>query len=295
MPKIALIALVVAVAGSSPQVLAKIETGASPGDAVAAFGAIWVTNDGSGTLVRIDPRTNRVTRRIRMRPGVFSVERGFGALWTLNYRRGTLARVNPVSGRVRSVRLGGSPEAVLAAFGRLWVTAWRAGRLVVVDPRSMRVVKRIRTSAKPTGLRVAAGAVWVGFGAGTAIARVDPKTSKIVRVPVGVQAPAVFTAGTRRSLDQGRNKRRGPPRSRHPDRDREAFLRAHAFRRRARPRRHDLGARQGTGRHIPGRPEDGCGRGLVPSRPGRLLGPARQWLDVGDELRGQRRLAVQTV
>ena len=197
MSKVALIALVVAVAGSSPQVLAKIETGASPGDAEAAFGAIWVTTDGSGTLVRIDPRTNRVTRRIRMRPGVFSVERGFGALWTLNYRRGTLARVNPVSGRVRSIRLGGSPEAVLAAFGRLWVTAWRAGRLVVVDPRSMQVVKRVRTGAKPTGLRVAAGAVWVGFGAGTSIGRVDPSTLKIVRVPVGVQAPAVFTAGTR--------------------------------------------------------------------------------------------------
>ena len=61
----------------------------------------------------------------------------------------------------------------------------------------MRVVKRIRTGAKPTGLRVAGGAIWVGFGAGTVIGRVDPETSKIVRVPVGVQAPAVFTAGTR--------------------------------------------------------------------------------------------------
>ena len=197
MLKVALIGLVAAVAGSSPQVLAKIQTGASPGDAVAAFGAIWVTTDGSGTLVRIDPRTNRVTKRIRMRPGLFSVERGFGSLWTLNYRRGSLSRVNPTTGRVRSVRLAGSPEAVVAAYGRLWVTAWRAGRLLVVDPRSMRVVKRITTGAKPTGLRVVAGALWVGFGAGSAIGRLDPKTLKLVSVPVGVRAPAVFTAGTR--------------------------------------------------------------------------------------------------
>lgn len=198
MPKVAFIGVVVAVAGSSPQVLAKIETGASPGDAVAAFGAIWVTNDGSGTLVRVDPRTNRVTRRIRLRPGLFSIARGYGALWAINYRRGSLSRVNPATGRVRSVRVGGEPGSVVAAFGRVWVSAWASGRLVVVDPRSMRVVKRIRIGSTPASLRVANGAIWVGFGrSATAVARVNPRTAEIVRVPVGVQSPRSFVTGTR--------------------------------------------------------------------------------------------------
>ncbi len=35
---------------------------------------MWVANDGAGTIARIDPRTNRVTRRIRLTPGVFEVE-----------------------------------------------------------------------------------------------------------------------------------------------------------------------------------------------------------------------------
>ena len=198
MPKLALIGLVAAVAGSSPQVLARIQTGASPGGAVSGFGAIWVTNDGSGTLVRVDPRTNRVTRRIRLRPGVFSVTRGFGALWTVNYRTQMLTRVNPASGRKRSVRVGGEPGSVVAAFGRVWVTAWASGRLVVVDPRSMRVLKRIRIGPTPASLRVANGAIWVGFGrSATSVARVDPRTAAIVRVPVGVQAPRTFVTGTR--------------------------------------------------------------------------------------------------
>jgi streptogramin lyase len=199
MPKFALVGLIaLAAAGSSPRVVARIETGASPGGAVSAFGAVWVANDRSGTLARIDPATNRVTRRIRLKPGLFSVTRGFGALWAVNYERHSLARVDPVSGRVRTVRVGAVPFDVVAAFGRVWVTAWEAGRLVEIDPRSLRVVRRIRVGPRPTGLRAGARALWVGFGrSATSIARVEPKTAAIERVPVGVRAPSWFAAGTR--------------------------------------------------------------------------------------------------
>lgn len=199
MAKLALIGVLVLLAGgASPQVLARIETGRSPGGAVSAFGAVWVANDRSGTLARIDPATNRVTRRIRLAPGVFSVTRGFGALWAVNYERGTLARVDPKSGRVRTVRVGSAPDEVLAGFGRVWVTAWGSGRLVEVEPRSLRVVRRLRVGPRPAGLRAARDAVWVGFGrSATAIARVDALTGRIERVPVGVRTPAWFVAGTR--------------------------------------------------------------------------------------------------
>src|SRR3954462_10333671 len=116
MAKLALIAAAVAaLAGSSPQVVARIETGMAPGGATAAFGAVWVANDGSGTLARIDPETNRVTQRVRLRPGVFSVTHGFGALWIVNYKSGALTRVDPASGRTRSVRVGAVPFDVVAA------------------------------------------------------------------------------------------------------------------------------------------------------------------------------------
>ena len=199
MGKLVLAGLVaVAAVGASPHVLARIQTGSSPGGAVFAFGAVWVTNDGSGTLARIDPHTNRVTRRIRLRPGVFSVARGYGWLWTVNYKRGSLTRTDPVSGRSRTIRVGAVPFDVLAAYGRVWVTAWEAGRLVEVDPRSLRIVRRIRIGSRPAGLRTAGGAVWVGFGRdATKVARVDPSTAKVVRVPVGVRSPAWFVAGTR--------------------------------------------------------------------------------------------------
>jgi streptogramin lyase len=199
MPKLALLGLLaLAATGASPRVVARIETGASPGGAVWAFGAVWVANDRSGTLARIDPATNRVTRRIRLKPGLFSVTRGFGALWAVNYERHSLARIDPESGRARTVHVGAVPFDVAAAFGRIWVTAWQVGTLVEVDPRSMRVVRRIRVGSNPTGLRAGSRALWVGFGrSATAIARVDPKTARIERVRVGVRAPSWFAAGTR--------------------------------------------------------------------------------------------------
>ena len=194
--KLVLLALALASGVSAPQVVARVSTGEAPGGATAAYGAVWVANDGSGTLARIDPKTNRVTRRLRLRPGLFSVTHGFGALWAVNYKTGTLARVDPRSGRVRSARVGGVPFDVAAAFGRVWVTAWEAGKLVEVDPRSLRVVRRIAIGARPTGLHVAGDALWVGFGrSATEIARLDPKTGKVERVEVGVRAPSWFVAG----------------------------------------------------------------------------------------------------
>jgi streptogramin lyase len=195
MAKLALLAAVVALAGAQPHVVARIPTGAAPAGATAAFGAVWVANDGAGTIARIDPRTNRVTRRIRLKPGPFSLTNGFGALWVDNYKRQSLTRVDPRSGRARSVRIGAVPFDVVAAFGRIWATAWDAGTLVEVDPASLRVVRRTAIGPRPTGLAVADGALWVGFGrSATSVARVDPQTHELERIPVGVRAPSWFTA-----------------------------------------------------------------------------------------------------
>jgi streptogramin lyase len=199
MTKLALLAVAcAAVAGSSPQPVARVQTGDAPAGLTAAYGAVWVPNDEAGTLARVDPRTNRVTRRLRLRPGLFSVTHGFGALWVVNYREGSLTRVDPATLRKRTVRVGAVPFDVLAAYSRVWVTAWEAGRLVEVDPRSLKILRRTRIGPRPAGLRAAGGAVWVGFGrSATAVARVDLRTRRIERVPVGVRSPNWFVAGTR--------------------------------------------------------------------------------------------------
>ena len=162
----------VAVTGGSPQpvLVRTITTGHAPCGAVSAFGSVWVANDG-GTLVRIDPKGNRVVGRIRVGAGACSLAASRNALWIANYKRG-LTRVTP-RGRVKTIDVGSTPFDVVVAYGRVWVTAWEAGELAVVEPRTLKVVRRIDVGPRPVGLATRNGAVWVGFGRNaTSIARV---------------------------------------------------------------------------------------------------------------------------
>jgi streptogramin lyase len=178
-----------------PALIATIPTGTHPCGVVAAFGSVWVANDG-GTLVRIDPSTNRVRKRIRVGAGACFLAADAHALWIANYTGG-LVRVTP-RGRVTKIAIGETPDNVLVAYGRVWVTTWGAGKLAVVDPGRLKVVRRLDIGARPAGLAARNSAVWVGFGRdATAIARVSPRTFRIDRIDVGVREPRGFVAGTK--------------------------------------------------------------------------------------------------
>jgi len=190
-------ALVGVAAGSfrEPILSATITTGTHPCGIVSAFGSVWVANDG-GTLVRIDPRTNRVRKMIRVGAGACFLAADAHALWIANYKRG-LVRVTP-RGRVQRIAVGATPDSVLVAYGRVWVTTWGAGKLAVVDPRTFKVVRRINIGAHPAGLAARNDAVWVGFSRdATAIARVSPRTFRVELIDVGVREPRGFVAGTK--------------------------------------------------------------------------------------------------
>ena len=178
-----------------PALSATITTGTHPCGIVSAFGSVWVANDG-GTLVRIDPRTNRVRKRIRVGAGACFLAADAHALWIANYKGG-LVRVTP-RGRVKRIAVGATPDSVLVSYGRVWVTTWGAGRLAVVDPRSFEVVRRLDIGARPAGLTARNGAVWVGFSRdATTIARVSPGTYRVDRIDVDVREPRGFVAGTK--------------------------------------------------------------------------------------------------
>jgi streptogramin lyase len=181
---------------SPPRVAATIPTGAGPCGAAAGFGAVWIAADGAGMLVRIDPRTNRVTRRIRLGAGACSTAAGAGAVWVVNYKAGELTRIDPRTLRARPVVVGHVPFDVIAAFGRIWVTLWEDGTLVEIDPATLSVVRRTDIGPWPTGLAARAGSLWVGFGRdATAIARVDPVNGTVTRHELGTRRPGWFAAG----------------------------------------------------------------------------------------------------
>jgi streptogramin lyase len=194
-PALAAPLAVVGLALASPHVPVRIPTGSHPCEAVAAGGALWVANDGSGTLARVDPKTNRVRSRLRPGRGICAVAAGARAVWAVNYRSGLLLRVDPRTNAVRRIVVNRSPFDVLVAAGQVWTTGFDDGTLVAVDPATSRVARRIELGGAPTGLLFHAGAIWVGLGRdATDILRVDPNSGSVRRIAVGVIAPSHFVA-----------------------------------------------------------------------------------------------------
>jgi DNA-binding beta-propeller fold protein YncE len=176
-----------------------------PGDPwrlTVGAGSVWVTPNGAdGRLVRIDPRTGRVSARISARPIYFGSVLAFGAgfAWTGNdderYQRGaTVSKLDPRTNQVAGKPLVlGSPQSIAFGHGAVWV-ADHTGWLVKIDPTRFEVVARQRLDFGPHGVVVAGAAVYVADAHGSRLLEADPRTAavrRVARLPIGPIYPAV--------------------------------------------------------------------------------------------------------
>ena len=103
------------------RVVKKITLGFDPGGLAFGLGGVWVTNNSGDKLVEFDPATNRIVRSIPVGDGPTGVAVGEGSVWTANYLAGTVSRVDPRSGRVVAVKVGAHPSAVAVGEGGVWI------------------------------------------------------------------------------------------------------------------------------------------------------------------------------
>jgi DNA-binding SARP family transcriptional activator/DNA-binding beta-propeller fold protein YncE len=98
----------------------------------AGGGAIWVVTFWSNELVRIDPETRRVLRRIPVGAGPLAVTAGADAVWVTNRDDKTITRIDPRTNRIsRTIRLAAAPYGIRVAHGRVWVTTQQCGSPIV--------------------------------------------------------------------------------------------------------------------------------------------------------------------
>jgi hypothetical protein len=137
---------------AGPHVVAKVPmAGGFNGSARAAFGSVWLSDSGRGAILRVDPRTRRVTAKIPVGSEV-GLETGDGAVWAVPRGAGnvggTLTRIDPRSGRVaariplRTLNGDVFPGGGLIAGPLVWVIGPNGA--VGVDPARNRVVREIR-------------------------------------------------------------------------------------------------------------------------------------------------------
>jgi streptogramin lyase len=183
-------------ASAEVQPVARVVTGAQPCGAASGFGSVWVATYGSGRLVRIDPRSNRVVAQIRVARGICPIVVAAGSVWVASDTRNLLYRVDPRRGRVVArIPVGKWPAHLTAAFGSVWVSAYERGTIARIDTHRNRVSRVYAVGGNPSGLAEAGGALWIAFGrSGSSLGRLDSQTGALVKKSIGHIGPGFLTA-----------------------------------------------------------------------------------------------------
>jgi class 3 adenylate cyclase/DNA-binding beta-propeller fold protein YncE len=152
------------------RVLRDIGVGSSPWDISAGFGAVWVANNGNGTVSWIDPKTMQ-TQQIPLGRGPTAITSGDGSVWAYDATDGIIYQIDPVSRTLTtSYRVPGcQADTGSAFFGH-------------------------RSGCIHGGIAAGAGKVWVGNGMLT-VRVLDARTGKFTRVPGDAPAHAITYAG----------------------------------------------------------------------------------------------------
>jgi streptogramin lyase len=160
--------------------------GADVVEVVTGGGALWVHGRTSkeSQLIRFDPRTGRVTRRLPLSEAFASASGltyGGGQLWLVDKEQGALFRVDPKTGDTRSVDLGGYVLRPVFGTGYVWLCALtqHGAEMTRVDPRTLhaeRAGKALAAEAEGGEYTAGLGSVWrLDIKSGT-LMRFSPKT-----------------------------------------------------------------------------------------------------------------------
>jgi streptogramin lyase len=160
---------------------------------------VWVTNRESGTLSKVDPRTDTVVTTVRMpieHPGgLVAVGR---ELWIGNDDSAgdTVVVYDTRTGRTRTVRAGTRPAYLTTSRGLVWVSLQGESAVARIDPRTSTVLGTTPAGATPVNLDGSRGPepeVWVPDDAGDVVTRIDASTGEVIEtIPTGSgSGPAV--------------------------------------------------------------------------------------------------------
>jgi YVTN family beta-propeller protein len=150
------------------------------------FGSLWFAS-GEQTISRIDPRTGRVTARIRpVTTGESdgAITTGAGSVWVAGPVQGSpLTRIDPSRNAVLArialskFRSGGAT----VAGGNVWVADPGGDKVWRVDPMRNVPVSTTDVGAAPIGVVSGHGSVWVANAGDGTVSRIDPVTGRVIR------------------------------------------------------------------------------------------------------------------
>ncbi len=152
------------------KVVKTIKVGVEPNGLAAYQGAIWVSDHTLGKVVRIDPRSNRITGTVKLDGADWIT--GFRGSLYVSQESNVIARVDAKTLRVLGrVKVARNPLGSAIVAGRLWVPCIDANEVDVVDPAAMRVVARRHLGNGPIVVLPAFHHRWISNTTGNALLR----------------------------------------------------------------------------------------------------------------------------
>ena len=150
------------------RIIATIDSRVEPSTIAAGAEGVWFLSWQNSSVMRIDPRRNRVAQTIPIGSDFLSgIAVGAGAVWVTSPTDGLLWRIEPGPQALqRSIDVGVGVNYVAFGDGAVWTGNWMDGTVSRIDPRTNTVTTKVPVGA-PQALAAGAGSVWVSVAAGT--------------------------------------------------------------------------------------------------------------------------------
>jgi YVTN family beta-propeller protein len=172
----------VASAATRVKPIATVRVGSQSGMVLFAAGSIWSSDLLLARVVRIDPATNSVARRIPFAARPFGIAFGAGSVWVADRSVNVLGRIDPRRNKVvKKIRIGYSSYGVAFGAGSVWVTSEADGTVRRISPKKNRVVAKVKVGTTPNGVVYAFGSIWVADLGRGAVVRINPRTNRVTK------------------------------------------------------------------------------------------------------------------
>lgn len=156
-----------------------LRLGGAPSGLAIGAGGVWVIDGRRDRLHEVDPESLRRRGRPLRVDAPRAITTGEQAVWVLS-GSGRVVRVDPRTQRVlRSPTVIADPGGIAAGLGGVWVTSRRDRAVVRLDPRTGRRTDRVRLGGAPADVVIGSGAVWVADAQADTVARIDPASGEV--------------------------------------------------------------------------------------------------------------------
>ncbi len=160
-------------------ILAEVTVGDTPTSIAVGEGAVWVVNEGDGTVSRIDPATNQVVVAISIgQKGFLRLAVGEGRVWVAAPLDKVVKVIDPATNQVPASVPAEGCWNVAVGGGQVWVPIGER-TVMRIHPATLTGIPTIFVQSGPSEIAAGFESIWVANANAMTVSRFDPVAREI--------------------------------------------------------------------------------------------------------------------